>query len=134
MTEAVLTAGNTRITSVDIKAQVNWSLSLGVDVLESFLDDLADSQPIDFVHSETLDTQVTQDLLLLDIEVSKSNVYDIRRLQAWLDPVREGCHVGPRQTEQERDGHAVNVTAVARSRGVDVGVSVDLGRAIRGVS
>lgn len=78
------------------------------------------------MHGETLDTQIPQDLLLLDVQVSKSDVDDVRRLEARLDPVREGGDVGTGQTEEEGDGHAVDVAAVARGGGIDVGVGVDL--------
>lgn len=78
------------------------------------------------MHGETLDTQVPQDLLLLDVQVPKPDINDIRGFQARFDPVREGGYVGSGEAEEEGDGHAVDVAAVGCGGGVDIGVSVDL--------
>lgn len=50
----------------------------------------------------------------------------LRGLEAWLDPFVEGLDVGARQSKEEGQRAAVQITRVSRFRRVDICVGIDL--------
>lgn len=70
---------------------------------------------------------LSENLPLANIDGSKTNVDQLAHAEAHiiLDPTKRLLILILGQTRQERNGHAVDVAAVARLGGVDVGVRVD---------
>lgn len=83
--------------------------------------------PIHVKHAKGLDALLTKSLLLGIVDVTKTNVDELLDIQQHvvLDPAKVLLLVARGQTRGKRNGHAVDVAAVAPLGRVDVGVRVD---------
>jgi hypothetical protein len=69
-----LTGSHGWVESVYIKAEMDWFLPVGVDVVHRHLDNLSNSILVDLVHGICLDSVFLENLLLCGIDISKTNV------------------------------------------------------------
>lgn len=83
--------------------------------------------PVNIKHAKRLDSILAQNALLPGIHVAQANVDQLAQVQPvlLLEPAKVLVVVLGGQARQEGDRHAVDVAAVARLGGVDVGVGVD---------
>lgn len=110
--------GDGRVEGIDVKAEVNGARAVGGDVLDGHLDNLGDAVLVDLVHGEGLDAVLAEDLLLSSVDVTETNVDEAVGGEARLDPAELLELAG--DSEQERDGAAVDVSAVGGLGGVDI--------------
>mgnify|MGYP005988308413 CR=1 FL=1 len=133
------------VEGVDVEGQVDGSV--GTDVSEGHLDNAANTVtskllvilfnnapsvtgsniPINIEHAESLDVVVTENLLLVVVNVAQTNVYELAdvQLHVVLDPAKVLLLIVLGEASEESEGHAVDVSTVAALGGVDVGVSID---------
>lgn len=83
--------------------------------------------PVDVVHAESLDAMLTENLLLANINRSKTNVDQLLDAQAHviLEPAKVLLVILLSKTSQESNRHAVNVSAVTALRSVDVRMRIN---------
>lgn len=79
------------------------------------------------MHAERLDAVLPQDALLTGVDIAKTNVDQLLDTEEiiGLQPAKEVLLLLARQTGDEADGHAVDVTAATGLGGVDIGVGID---------
>ena len=114
---------NTRVEAINIEAQVDGQVPVGVDVVQSQLNDLADTVLVDLMHRESLDTVFLKDLPLASIDITKTDVDESVGGKITVDPLILGNRLV--KAQQEGNRHAMDVTGVGGSRSVDVSVSID---------
>lgn len=92
-------------------------------MVQSHLDNFADTELVDLVHGEGLDTILSEDLLLARVDITETDVDKSVGGEVTVDPLvfRKGFI----ETQEEGDGHAVDVTTVGGLGGVDVSVGID---------
>ena len=110
--------GDGGVKGIDVEAEVDGAGAAGGDVLDGHLDDLGNAVLVDLVHGEGLDAVLTEDLLLTSVDVTETDVDETVRGEAGLDPGKLLDLAG--DSEQERDGAAVNVSTLGRLGGVDI--------------
>lgn len=97
---------------------MNGARTVGGDVLDGHLDDLGDTVLVDLVHGEGLDAVLAEDLLLASVDITETDIDEAVGGEAGLDPAELLELTG--DSEQERDGAAVDVSALGRLGGVDI--------------
>ena len=106
---------NTRVEAINIEAQVDGQVPVGVDVVQSQLNDLADTVLVDLMHAERLDAVLLEDAALALVDVAQADVHEAVRLEQRLHPC-EFLYLGP-EAEQEGERHAVDVPCNGRCAG-----------------
>lgn len=110
--------GDGGVKSIDVEAEVDGAGAAGGDVLDGHLDDLGNAVLVDLVHGEGLDAVLTEDLLLASVDVTETDVDETVGGEAGLDPAKLLNLAG--DSEQERDGAAVDVSTLGRLGGIDI--------------
>lgn len=79
------------------------------------------------MHTESLDTILTQELLLPTIDIAQANIDQLLRAHnvLILHPAKDILLLLPGQPGQECHGHTVDVSAVASLGDIDIGVGVN---------
>lgn len=83
--------------------------------------------PVNIEHAKGLDVVVSENLLLVLVDITKTNVDKLLDVQQHVigDPAKVLLLVTLGQTRSKSNRHAVDVTAVTALGGVDVRVSID---------
>lgn len=96
------------------------------NVFQCHLHDFVDPMFVDLTHAERLDVVLTQDSLLTRVHIAEADIDylpcgdEVLRTQ----PIKNPLVGGRSQASNEGDWHPVDVTAVARFRGVDVSMCI----------
>jgi hypothetical protein len=79
------------------------------------------------MHRERLDTMLSQDLLLALVNIPQANVHQLLGAQSVfvLQPPKHIFPVFLCKTSQERNRHAVDVSAIRSLRRVDISMCID---------
>lgn len=80
--------GDTWIKGVYIKAEMDGSVALGINMVKGHFHNLANAVAIDFVHAEGLDVVFPQNLLLTRINIAQANINEAVRLERRLNPFK----------------------------------------------